>query len=145
MLISLVFLQQGNVKNSEKLMKIVNIKGENLHVFWTTWGILVKFPGKIWLMIILNVTKKQGFTIFLENTFSDKQQGWIKLPLSLLRVKNCKKWMPPYQERGRNLDKYLSPNLNIIYQGSIKCSKKYPHLFIKWCPSVKLPLTSTVV
>ena len=30
-------LQQGNVKISEKLMKILD--GENLHIFWTTWEI----------------------------------------------------------------------------------------------------------
>ena len=33
MLSSLVSLQQGNVKKSEKSMKIVNIDGENLYVF----------------------------------------------------------------------------------------------------------------
>ena len=30
---SLVSLQQGNVKKSEKSMEIVNIHGENLHIF----------------------------------------------------------------------------------------------------------------
>ena len=29
----LAFLQQGNVKKSEKSMKIVNIEGENVRVF----------------------------------------------------------------------------------------------------------------
>ena len=33
MLTSLVLLEQGNVEKSEKLMKIVNIDGENLHIF----------------------------------------------------------------------------------------------------------------
>ena len=33
MLTSLLSLQQGNVKKSEKSMKIVNIEGENLHIF----------------------------------------------------------------------------------------------------------------
>ena len=32
-LISLVTLYQGSVKISEKSMKIVNIDGENLHIF----------------------------------------------------------------------------------------------------------------
>ena len=36
MLTSLVSLQQGNVKKSEKLMKIVNIEGENVHIFEMT-------------------------------------------------------------------------------------------------------------
>ena len=33
MLISLVFLQQGNVKKSKKSTKIVNIEGENVQIF----------------------------------------------------------------------------------------------------------------
>ena len=33
MLTSLVPLQQGNVKKSETLMKIVNTEGENFHIF----------------------------------------------------------------------------------------------------------------
>ena len=37
-------------------------------------GISIKFSGKMWLMIILKVTKKQGFTLSLslENTFLEK-------------------------------------------------------------------------
>ena len=35
MLTSLFFLQQGNVRKSEKLMKIVNIEEEILHIFWS--------------------------------------------------------------------------------------------------------------
>ena len=31
---SLVSLWQGNVKSSEKLVRIVNIEGENLQIFW---------------------------------------------------------------------------------------------------------------
>ena len=65
MLTSLVSLQQRNVKKSAKLTKIVNIKEENLHIFWMTWGISMIFSGKIWLMIILKVTKMQGFTLSL--------------------------------------------------------------------------------
>ena len=40
--------------------------------------------------------------------------------------KNCKKWMPPYKEGGSNLDKYVSPYINIIYQKPIKYPMKYP-------------------
>ena len=35
----------------------------------------MKFSEKMWLMIILKVTKKQGFAFFLENTFLEKSQG----------------------------------------------------------------------
>ena len=41
-------------------MKIVNIDGESLHIYWTTWGILMKSSREIWLMIILKITKKPG-------------------------------------------------------------------------------------
>ena len=36
MLMSLVYLQQGNVKNSNKYMKLANINEENLHIFRMT-------------------------------------------------------------------------------------------------------------
>ena len=48
-------------------MKIGNIDREILHNFWTTWEI--KFSGK--------VTKNQGFTLFLEDTFFEKLQGFF--------------------------------------------------------------------
>ena len=76
---------------SKNPMKILNIDGGNLHLFWTIWGISMTFSGKMWLMIILKVTKHQGFTLSLEDTFSEKPQGGIKLSSlpspSLLRVK----------------------------------------------------------
>ena len=65
MQMSLVSLQQGNVKKSEKSMEIVNIHGENLHIFWKTWGISIKFSAKMWIMLILKITKNQGFTFSL--------------------------------------------------------------------------------
>ena len=61
-------------------MKIVNIDRESLHVFWTTWGISMRFSGKIWLMIILKVTKKQDFTLSLEDIFFEKPQGGTPPP-----------------------------------------------------------------
>ena len=63
MVMSLVSLQQGNVKKSEKSMKIV-----------TTRAIAMKFSGKTWLIIILKVTKKKGFTLSLENKYMEKTQ-----------------------------------------------------------------------
>ena len=55
-------------KKKKKLMKIVNTDGENLDFFWTTREISMKFSGKMWLMIMLKVTKNQGFTLSLEDT-----------------------------------------------------------------------------
>ena len=61
MLMSLVCLQQRNVKNSRKLMKIVNIDEEHLHTFQMTCEISIEFSEKMCLMIVLKVTKNQGF------------------------------------------------------------------------------------
>ena len=65
MMMSFVSLWQGTVKKSRKLMKIVNIDREVIHNFWMTRGISMKFSGKMWLMIILKVTKSQCFTLSL--------------------------------------------------------------------------------
>ena len=62
-------------KKSPKVLQIVTIDGENLHIFWTTWGTSVKCLGKMWLLIILQVTKNQGFTFSLEDKFLKKVQG----------------------------------------------------------------------
>ena len=64
-----------NPKNWGKLMKIANIDREILHNFWTTWRISMKFSGKMCLMIILKVTKNQGFTPSLEEIFLEKLEG----------------------------------------------------------------------
>ena len=46
-LTSLDSLKQGDVKKSKKLMKIVNIEEENLHIAWKTSGTLIKLSRKI--------------------------------------------------------------------------------------------------
>ena len=56
-------------------MKIANIDGEFPHVTWRTWGNSIKFSGKMRFKMILKVTKKQGFTLSLEDTFFEKPQG----------------------------------------------------------------------
>ena len=72
-------------------MKRVNIDGENLHIFWTTWGILMMtFSGKMWLMTILKLKlkKKQGLILSLKNTFLEKPGGECQTePSNLLRIK----------------------------------------------------------
>ena len=55
-------------------MKIANIDREFLHIFWTTWGNSMKFSGKMCFNIILKVTKNQGCTLSLEDTFFEKPQ-----------------------------------------------------------------------
>ena len=60
-------------------MKIANIDKEIVHISWTTWGNSMKFLGKICLKIILKVMKNQGFNLSLENTFSEKPKGRVKV------------------------------------------------------------------
>ena len=53
-----------------------------------TWGISVKFSGKMWPLITLKATKNQSFTLSLESRFSGKPQGGAKLtPSSGFRAK----------------------------------------------------------
>ena len=61
-----------NPQNWEKLMKIANIDREFLHIFWTTWENSMKFSGKMCFKIILKVTKNQGSTLSMEDTFFKK-------------------------------------------------------------------------
>ena len=71
----LVYLQQGNVKNSKILMKIVNIDKGSLDIFQKTLGISVKFSRRMCLITILNIAKNQAFTFSLENAVFEKSQG----------------------------------------------------------------------
>ena len=89
MLTSLVSLQQGNVKKSKKLMKIVNIEEEGLHIFWTTWGNFNEIFMKDVAPDNIKSYEKAGFlslfslsSLSLENTFLKKPQvggGRVKL------------------------------------------------------------------
>ena len=63
-------------------MKIGYIDRENLHIFWATWLIKLKFAGKMWLSVILKVTKKKDFSLSLENTFLEKPQSMGEVKLS---------------------------------------------------------------
>ena len=47
-------------------------------VIWMIWEISMKFSEKMWTMIILNVTKKQWFTFYLEDTFFEKPLVGVK-------------------------------------------------------------------
>ena len=63
-------------------MKIGYIERENLYIFWMTWLITLKFAGKMWLSIILKVTKKKDFSLSLENRFLEKPQSMGEVKLS---------------------------------------------------------------
>ena len=50
----------------------------------------MKFSGKMWLTVILKVTKQQGFTLSLENKCLEKPQGrgaGVKLSPSLIKLR----------------------------------------------------------
>ena len=83
MLTTLVYLQQGYVKKSKK---IINIDKENLDVFRMTWGIPMKFSEKNW---IIKSHEKPGFYVLSRNTVWKKPQEESNWPLaSLSRVKD---------------------------------------------------------
>ena len=85
------FFVTNKCQKKWKVDEIANIDGENLHIFWAIWLISLKFSGKMWLMIILKVTKNQGFTLSLESAFLEKPQGkgeGSSWPPSLLKVKD---------------------------------------------------------
>ena len=78
----------NNSKNGWKSIKVANNDRESLYIFWTTWGISMKFSGTMCLMIMLKVIKKQGFTLSLEDSFLKKpQRGGQIDPPSLFKVK----------------------------------------------------------
>ena len=82
--------------------------GENLHIFWTNWGISMKFSGQMWLLITLKVTKNQGFTLSLKLYFWKNHRGrgsnWPHL--SRLRVKGhfCKRQQTHWKSLKVNID-----------------------------------------
>ena len=60
-------------------MEILNIDEENLHIFWTTWEISMKFFGK-----------KQGFTLSLEDKFLEEpQEGRLNWPWIHISSLSC--------------------------------------------------------
>ena len=80
------------IKKSEKFMKIDTFEGENLHIFWTTWGISMnfryfkecQFSVKMWLLTKLKVTKTRvSLSFFLSLSFSPSLFLSLSLSLSL--------------------------------------------------------------
>ena len=74
-------------KIDENWWKLANFDREFLHILWTTRGNSMKFSGKMYLKIILKLTKNQGFTLSLEDKFFEKPQGGSNWPPSRFRVK----------------------------------------------------------
>ena len=69
----------------------------------------MKFSGNMCFMIILKVTKNQGFTLSLEDKFFEKPQRGSDLPCpSCFRV---------------NADLYFSDRLHLVEKGNLKLSE----------------------
>ena len=51
-------MSKKSKKNDGKAIEIANIDRKRLYIIWRTWAISMKFSGKMWLMIMLKVTKK---------------------------------------------------------------------------------------
>ena len=84
------FLTRKCQKKSKKMITIVNVDGENLHIFWTAWGIATKFSEKMWFMIILlKVTKKPGLHLHSKRGILEKPQAWVELNPSYLKIKKA--------------------------------------------------------
>ena len=66
-------------KKPRKTDETVNTERENLHNFWTAWGISMKFSGKIRLMIILKVEKETGLhPLYTKFIFRETTWGGIQ-------------------------------------------------------------------
>ena len=61
------------------MMEIVNIHEENLPIFRTTCGIAMKCLGKMYIMIILKVTKDKGFFLSLKCIVFENPQRVVKI------------------------------------------------------------------
>ena len=121
MLTSLVYLQKGDVKKSKKLMKLAKIDEENLHISQTTWGTLLKFSGKMCIIILLKVTKKQSFRKYCRKYSFEKTTvkggGQIHLP-AFLRLRKryiTDAWQGSKYSSGSEYDRVLNiPGLNKV-------------------------------
>ena len=79
-----VMVMLRNPKNRGKMMKTANIDKEFLHILWTTWGNSMKLSVKMCFRLILKVTKNEGFTLSLKDTFFQKTTGWRGVNLTPL-------------------------------------------------------------
>ena len=112
-----------NPENRWKLMKIANIDREILHNFWKTWGVSMKFSGKMWLMI--KVTKNQSLTLFLEIHFPKNHREGVKLPPSSFPL-------PPIRFRVKVPKKlFFTITIKLLTKLDRQKIKKIPHIVLK--------------
>ena len=81
----------------------------------------MKFSGEMCFKIILKVTKSQGFTLSLEDTFFKKPQEGVKLtPPSRFRVKNSSQIIVRKQSKQKTESKdgiqmYLGFSIKLLF------------------------------
>ena len=115
------FFATSKCQKSKKLMKVVNIEEENLHINTTSWKISIKFSEKMWHMaIILKVTKKQGFTLSMKNTFRWKtEKAFSRFTVNIylndisLLISKCQPCNYA-NESGKNMEK-IKNNLEMVF------------------------------
>ena len=65
-------------QKTQKIDENINVEWENLHIFWTTWGTLMKFSGKMWINIKpqKNKTKKNNASLVFGFGYGAKSKTW---------------------------------------------------------------------
>ena len=114
---SFLVTRKKNLKNWSK----------KLIIFWATWDISKKFSWKMWIMIILKVTKKQSFILSLSlwrMLFLEKPQG------------GGSNWGPPaflwFIPKCYNLDFYIMWKLNIRRVKTCILPERFSIFFVYW-------------
>ena len=74
------FLVNKEMSENPKNWWNINIERENLNIFWTTWGTLMKFSGKMWNNI------KRHKKIRLHSTFASVHfcRFWILITITVI-------------------------------------------------------------
>ena len=110
----------------------------NFHIFWTTWGILMKFSGKVWINIKSH--KKARLHLLSEKcSFGKTTAGGVKLtsPISFLGLNGIqnhdnhyKKIKKSRKKIDKNNSKYAKPSLKklLIIRKSFTFRKKLQKL-----------------
>ena len=111
------------MKNWWKWMKSANIDREILHNFWTTWGVSMNFSAKMWLLIILKVTRKQGFIFYLEDTTALPPS---RFSVKQIQIKKRKKFLLTHVNN--ILSAFTNKIINFL---TLKCWEAiWPHRFV---------------
>ena len=59
-------------QKTQEIDENINIERENLNIFWTAWGTLIKFSGKMWWLNIKSHKKNKASLSLQKNANSEK-------------------------------------------------------------------------